>query len=132
MNIKDFKPRQTAYLMNFHGRSFDYYTIAIEEVNVVSVGKKYVKIKYPCSSFEGAFYQRDDRDSYLVEKVDCGVANYLFQSRMAANEYIEGKEIFKWINREVQYINENKYNIEQLREIKRILENPKKINYIPR
>lgn len=125
MNIKDFKPGQTAYLMNFHGRSFNNNTTTIEEVNVMSIGRKYVKIKYLSGCFECAFYQRDERTSYLVEKVPCGVANYLFQSRIMVDEYRESKEILKWIYGELQYINENKYSVEQLREIKRILESPK-------
>lgn len=124
MNIKDFKVGQTAYLMNFHDRQLNENTTTIDEVSVVSVGKKYVKAKYQ-NNCEKSFYQRDENDDYLVEKVMCGNENYLFLSLTAADEYKERKELSRWISNKTQYMRGTQYSIEQLREIKRILENPK-------
>lgn len=125
MNIKDFKVGDTAYLMNFHGRSLNENTTTIDEVNVVSVGKKYVKIKHSKLSYEYSFFQWDIDDPYLIEKVECGTKNYLFRTRQAIDEYKECKELSKWIYDKMKYIRENQYSVEQFREIKRILENPK-------
>lgn len=125
MNIKDFKVGQTAYLMNFHDRQPNENTTTIDEVNVVSVGKKYVKVKRFDLGCEYSFFQWDINDSYLTEKVECGTKNYLFCTRQAIDEYKERKELSRWIYNEVQYIRENQYSVEQFREIKRILENPK-------
>lgn len=56
MNIKDFKVGQLAYLMNFHNRQPSENTTTIDEVNIVSVGKKYVKIKYFNRGYEYSFF----------------------------------------------------------------------------
>ena len=125
MTIKDFKVGQIAYLMNFHDRQPNENTTTIDKVNVVSVGKKYVKVKYPRANCNKTFYQRDEKDSYLVEKTTCGTANHLFQSQIAIDEFKERKELVQWIFNKIYCIKANQYNIEQFREIKRILENPK-------
>ena len=126
MAIKDFEVGETAYLMNFHGRMPNENTTTIDEVVVTSVGKKYVKVKYPKFSYEDSFYHWDIDDPYLTEKAGCGTKNYLFCSRQAIDKYKERKELSRWIYNKVQYIKENQYSVEQFREIKRILENPKK------
>lgn len=126
MNIKDFKVGQTAYLMNFHDKQSNKDTTTIDEVNVVSVGKKYVKVKRFDFGYEYSFFQWEINDSYLTEKKDYGGKNYLFRTQQDIDEYKERKELLKWIYNKVQRIKENQYSVEQFREIKRILENPKK------
>lgn len=68
MNIKDFKVGETAYLMNFHDRQPNENITTIDEVNVVSVGKKYVKVRRFDFGYEYSFFQWDINDSYLTEK----------------------------------------------------------------
>lgn len=125
MNIKDFKVGETAYLMNFHDRLLNENTTIIDDVVVSSIGRKYVKVKYPKSNYDISFYKADEVNSYLTEKKDYGTLNYLFQSKQDINEYRERKELARWISNNAQYLRENQYSIEQLREIKRILENSK-------
>lgn len=104
MDIKDFKVGETAYLMNFHGRMPNENTTTIDEVVVTSVGKKYVKVKYPKFNYNTGFFQRNPEDCHLVEKVTCGQENYLFHTKEDIDEYKKRKELSKWICDKVQYI----------------------------
>lgn len=125
MNIKDFKVGETVYLMNFHGRTQIRNEDTIDEVIVVSIGKKYVKVRYPYANYNITFNQRDESESYFVEKITYGVANYLFHTQQDIDEYRERKELARWICSKTQYLRENQYNLKQFREIKRILEKSK-------
>lgn len=95
ISARDFKVGDTAYLMNFHGiTQHNESNTTIDEVKIVYVGNKYVKVQYPYGGDSIPFYRMEDNDSpclFLVEKKDRGENNYLFKTQQYIKEFQERK-----------------------------------------
>lgn len=80
MNIKDFKPGQTAFiLIRKRGRETQYL---VNQCKVISVGRKYVKVApkgnllYPVE-----YYLHEKTDDHLTEKKGLGRVHVLVPDR---------------------------------------------------
>ena len=121
VSVKDFKPGQTAYILTRkRGRTQEHF---VSQCIVVSVGRKYVKTaKQESSSITSDFYNLRGDDDYLSEVDYCNTGRRLFPTQQAAIEDIE-KDILKdWISKATQHSSMEKYTVQQLREVKEILE----------
>lgn len=120
LSVKNFKPGQTAYILTRkRGRTQEHF---VSQCVVVSVGRKYVKTaKQESSSITSDFYNLRGDDDYLSEA--CGVSERrLFPTQQAALEDIEKDMLKDWISKAAQYSSMEKYTVQQLREVKEILE----------
>ena len=120
VSVKDFKPGQTAYILTRkRGRTQEHF---VSQCVVVSVGRKYVKTaKQESSSITSDFYNLRGDDDYLSEAY--GVSERrLFPTQQAALEDIEKDMLKDWISKATQYSSMEKYTVQQLREVKEILE----------
>ena len=115
MQIKDFKKGQTAYILNLHkGRNTEP---TIHETTVKSVGRTYVTTE------RGTRYRSSD-DAYSLDEAPDrnGYQRHtnLYPTRDAADAIIEREALRIWFMRAGSHAHE--YSLEQLREVKRILE----------
>ena len=118
MTIKKFEAGQTAYLLgnSRHESNKD----GVAEVKVISVGRKYVAIS---GSREPKFKDTAESKPYLIEHSERGAPRMLFPSRKAVDEYLEREELKSWVREAAGWDKIDRYTIEQLREVKRILAN---------
>lgn len=114
MNIKDFKIGQKVYICKMN-RGYNRPP-EITERTVKKIGRKYLALE---GAWEEKFYSADYFHEGLIESVECGDKDYLFPSRVAAEEYIEKENLERWLSCLSAY---GKYSLEQLREVKKILE----------
>lgn len=126
MRIKDFTPGQTVYaLRQEKGKTTEYF---LKRYKVTSVGRKYVKAapeggEYAVGRFTTEFYDPDGGTrNYLVENKDWGNRMRLFLTEEAANEEIEADMLKPQIRRMIESYRLNDYTVEQLRAVKKILE----------
>ena len=121
MTIKDFKQGNTAYSLRESYNAGAKYRI--DEYVVISVGRKYVKaspkgiLNYPRE-----FYLDNIADEYLYENKDWGYREMLFLTKEAAEGYIEKEALLLWFRNTTYILRDDKYSLEQLREVKKILE----------
>lgn len=120
-SVKDFKPGQTAYILTRkRGRTQEHF---VSQCIVVSVGRKYVKTaKQESSSITSDFYNLRGDDDYLSEVDYCNTGRRLFPTQQAAIEDIEKDMLKDWISKATQHSSMEKYTVQQLREVKEILE----------
>ena len=120
MGIKDFTVGQTAYFSDRRIRSKDGEPL--REVTVTKIGRKYVTVKsgWQERQFEPAYTKRADR--YLVEKVDIGTGGRLYKTREAYEEQRELESMRDWLHKAAGWDLVNEYTLEQLREVRSILE----------
>ena len=124
MNIKDFHVGDEVITVT---NERDYVnggrkdTIRIEKV--ISVGRKYVQVtRFQNENFIDKFFAENYFPHGLVEVVNVGSPAYLFKSMEDYNNYLEYQELLRYITREASY-KFKKLSLEQLRAIKRIIEN---------
>lgn len=121
VSVKDFKPGQTAYILTRkRGRTQEHF---VSQCIVVSVGRKYVKtVKQESSNITSDFYNLRGNDDYLSEADYCNTGRRLFPTQQAAIEDIEKDMLKDWISKATQHSSMEKYTVQQLRQVKEILE----------
>lgn len=127
MNIKDFKVGQTVFV-ELRGNASRGKTTeeCIEEWKITSVGRKYIKAGRPserCGILNETTFERKDEYGNFVEKTDCCVDYMLYATRKEIEDKQEKSRLFKEISTVFrEYGINNKLTLEQLRKIKRILD----------
>lgn len=113
MNIKEFVVGETVYILTLNtGRNIEPTT---RESKVKSVGRKYVTIEND-SRYEECTYLTN----CLVEDKEWGERDYIFKTKLNAEEYIEKMNLETWLNNVSRRIRKN-FTLEQLRKVKEIL-----------
>lgn len=112
--LDKFKNHKTAYLLTRNGLIPEYENIS--EVDIASVGRKYVTI------INGVkFAESEHERNYLVEQVNCGWPSYLFAVKRDALDYVEKRRIVAWLGKSENLLND--MSLESLRRVKSIIEN---------
>lgn len=112
MNIKDFKPRQEAYIVNLHtGRN---EPPSIHQTKADTVGRKYVTTGY-----YGKRYKTSSVPYGLIEQNVWGETTYLCPDREKAQMVIEHEDLRLWLYKAAAHGNE--YTLDQLKQVKEIL-----------
>ena len=119
MTIKDFKVGQTAFVVEVKFCFTQQDRFSTTEAEVVKVGRKYATISGNCIA---QFKEACESRPYLVEHKECGSPQLLFPSREAMDDYIESEELKVWVRSAVGWDKIDHYTLEQLREVKKILE----------
>ena len=118
MDIKSFKPRQTVYIVGDARRPRDKFSAVKAEV--AKVGRKYVTIS---GRWGERFREAHNRDMpYLIEETEYGSPRLLFPSEDAVREYQEREELKEWVRVAAGWDKIGRYTLEQLRDVKKILE----------
>ena len=123
MNINDFHKGDKAYLLNFHSRNTKLENADIEEVFVISVGRKFVYVSKNADADKNdwsvtVFAEKDHTQGCLVENKDWGTPNLLFRSKQDIADYQEQERLTVWLKSAVS----KRYTLEQLRKVQEILE----------
>lgn len=119
ITIKDFKTGESAFIVNMNlGRKADP---SITETVVTSVGRVYV------TTGSGRRFMESTSDECLEEKVSFGSSDLLFNSKIAAEEYIEKEGLELWLGC-ISVDGAKRYTLQQLRTVKNILEPEKSDN----
>ena len=121
MTINDFKPGQVVFVIGEKRRngSSEYET---RKRVVKTVGRKYIRVSPEGGGYTEEYFQVDEEDNYLTEKEKWNNHKLLFTTEEEITDYLE-KEMQKiWINEHVDRYKLDKYSLDQLREIRRILE----------
>lgn len=122
MTIKEFHVGQTVFLMGERRGLKTQYTTT--QATVAKVGRKYVTIN---DAWGRQFGETSDHRPYLREHKDNGTPLMLFHSQEAVDTYIEHEELKKWVREAADWSKIDRYSLEQLREVKRILEQSAKV-----
>lgn len=131
VNIKDFKVGQEVYIQQREGNLAEY-----EKYVVVKVGRKFV---YVCpeeymgkSDYEYmwiSFKKPNYTELYLEENCEYGWKRRLFPTAKAKNEFVEERELIMWLSGIVlNELRQEKYTLDQLRRVKRVLTDTDKNN----
>ena len=89
---------------------------------VEKVGSKYVYVKSNNRCYSEKFFQRDEKDDFLMEYTDYGDRKLLFLTKEAAFDYVERRRIFDGLQYAFYYSGDyDRFTIEQLREVQKIL-----------
>jgi len=123
INIKDFKPGQTAYRMfEKRDRIKKDWEICITPVIVKSVGRKYVRID---NNGEEAYQSMGFFPDGLVESRDWGNRSYLFTTKEAIDRFVEKRDLLDWFRSNFCELTDRqrcaRYSIEELRAAKEAL-----------
>lgn len=118
--LDKFKNQKTAYLLKFTGTGHvpEYENIC--EVDIISVGRKYVTI-----TNDVKFAEPEREENYLKERVNCGWSRYLFATKQDALDYVEKRQLVAWFARSKSLLGD--VSLESLRRIKSIIESDLKI-----
>lgn len=112
--LDKFKNQKTAYLLKITAYMPEYENIS--EVDIVSVGRKYVTI-----ANDVKFAESERERDYLVEQVNCGWSSYLFTTKQDALNYVEKRQLVTWLAKFTRHFND--VSLDGLRRIKSIIEN---------
>lgn len=112
--LEKFKNYKTAYLLKITGHVPEYKNIS--EVDIVSVGRKYVTVINDVK-----FAEPEHEENYLKEQTNCGWSRYLFAERQDALDYIEKKRTIAWLVKSGSLLND--VSLESLKRVKSIIEN---------
>lgn len=121
--IEKFKNHKTTYLLKITGYVPEYKNIS--EVNIVSVGRKYVTV-----ANNAKFAELEHEENYLKEQTNCGWPRYLFAEKQDALDYVEKKQLAAWLTNFVNFKNDTSLKslkCETLRRVKSIIENDLKV-----
>lgn len=121
--IEKFKNHKTAYLLKITGYVPEYKNIS--EVNIVSVGRKYVTV-----ANNAKFAELEHEENYLKEQTNCGWPRYLFAEKQDALDYVEKKQLAAWLTNFVNFKNDTSLKslkCKTLRRVKSIIENDLKV-----
>lgn len=111
--LDKFKNQKTAYLLKITGHVPEHENI--REVDIVSVGRKYVTI-----ANDVKFAEPEHERDYLVERVNCGWSRYLFATKQDALDYVEKRQIVAWLAKSKNLFSD--MSLESLRWVKSIIE----------
>lgn len=117
--LDKFKNHKTAYLLTRNGLIPEYENIS--EVDIISVGRKYVTITNNVK-----FTELEHEENYLKEQTNCGWSRYLFAEKQDALDYVEKKQLAAWLTNFVTFENDTSLKslkCETLRRVKSIIEN---------
>lgn len=117
MDIKSFKVGQTVYILGDGRREMSKSLATAAEV--AKVGTKYVTIN---DRYETKFKGTSEIRPYLVEHKDYGVPRFLFPSSESVDEYCEREELKRLVMKAAGWDMIDRYSLDQLRAVKRILE----------
>ncbi|MEE5994172.1 MAG: hypothetical protein V3G42_13210 [Oscillospiraceae bacterium] len=97
------------------------------EMYVLTVGKKYVHVIGCPESvteilFERTDYGTQNAENFLKEHTSIGKRRLLFLTKQALEEYLEFQELEKWLFTVHHKLLMHPYSLQQLRTIKKILE----------
>lgn len=113
MNIKEFMVGETIYILTLNkGRNVEPTT---RESKVKSVGRKYVTTQN-----DSRYQECEYLTNGLVEDKEWGERDYIFKTKLDAEEYIEKLNLETWLNNVTRRIRNN-FTLEQLRKVKEIL-----------
>lgn len=118
MDIKNFHTGQIAFLDSGRNRKGEAYPLT--EVTVTKVGRKYVTVKRGWGEYQ--FCSTRTTDKYLIEKTDYGSADRLYALREDCEEQRELERLRDWMRKAGSWEAVGKYTLEQLREVKTIIE----------
>lgn len=118
ITIKDFKMGGPAFIVNMKLGKKE--APSITETMVAGIGRVYV------TTTTGRRFMEGTHEECLTEKVSFGTSDLLFNSRMAAEEYIEKNGLELWLGC-ISVEGSKRYTLQQLRTVKNILE-PEKLN----
>ena len=122
MTIKCFKVGQAVVIAGDGGAARASRKGRTEAV-VTKVGRKYVTVMPVGGGYETKYREGDsERLVYLIEETDIGSPRLLLPSVRAADAYYEAEELRLWLVRAAGWDGVHRYSLEQLREVKRILE----------
>lgn len=116
--LNKFKNQKTAYLLKMTGHVPEYENI--HEVDIISVGRKYVTI-----TNDVKFVEPEHKENYLKERVNCGWSRYLFATKQDALDYVEKRQIVAWLAKSKSLLGD--VSLESLRRVKSIIEGDLKI-----
>lgn len=124
MNIKDFKVGQTVYV-ELTGNASRGKTAeqCIEEWEIVSVGRKYVKANEIGKTWKDATFEQRESDGRFVQKTNYSPDYILYLTRQEIEDKHEKTRLYQEISEVFRgYGESKKLTLEQLRKIKGILE----------
>lgn len=116
LNLTDFKKSNTAYILvrhNGHCHKGIPILPEIKEIEVLSVGKKYVTVS------NGKKFKRQGDIEGLIEHSEFGELGELFTTRAAAENEIERDRLMKEIRQNMRFM--FKLTTEELKEINEML-----------
>ncbi len=120
MTIKDFVAGQTVYIVGGGIKARNgLYTVKAE---VAKVGRKYVTIS---GRWGEKFKETHESRPYLIEQTEYGSPCFLFPSEDAVYQYREREELKEWVRTAAGWDRIDSYSLEQLRAVKKILEEDK-------
>lgn len=111
--LDKFKNQKTAYLLKITACMPEYENIS--EVDVVSVGRKYVTI-----TNDVKFAEPEREENYLKERANCGWSRYLFATKRDALDYVEKRQLVAWLVKSKNLFSD--MSLESLRRVKSIIE----------
>lgn len=117
MEIRDFSKGQTVFVLGERVRTRG--ELSTRRSWVEKVGRKYVTIG---GLWGGRFKETSESIPYLVEQTEYGSPRFLFPSEQAFNEYKEREELKEWVRKTAGWDKINRYTLDQLRAVKKILE----------
>ena len=97
--IRKVQNHKTAYLLRITGYVPEYKNIS--EVNIASVGRKYVTV-----ANNAKFAELEHEENYLKEQTNCGWSRYLFAEKQDALDYVEKKQLAAWLTNFVNFKND--------------------------
>lgn len=115
--IEKFKNQKTAYLLKAIGYVPEYKDIC--EVDIVSVGRKYVTIANIANNAK--FAEPEHEENYLEEWANCGWPRLLFATKQDALNYVEKRQLVAWFMKSKGLLND--VSLESLKRVKNIIEN---------
>lgn len=113
ITIKDFKMGGPAFIVNMNLGKKE--APSITETMVAGIGRVYV------TTTTGRRFMEGTHEECLTEKVSFGTSDLLFNSRTAAEEYIEKNGLELWLGC-ISVDGAKRYTLQQLRAVKNILE----------
>lgn len=114
--LEKFKNQKTAYLLKAIGYVPEYKDIC--EVDIVSVGRKYVTI---ANNAKFAEPEHEHEENYLKEWANCGWLRLLFATKQDALNYVEKRQLVAWFMKSKGLLND--VSLESLKRVKSIIEN---------
>lgn len=122
MTIKGFKVGQTVVIAGDGGVARASRKGRAEAV-VTKVGRKYVSAMPADGGYETKYREpENERCGYLIEQTEIGSPRLLLPSIHAADVYYETEELRRWLITAAGWGSVHRYSLEQLREVKKILE----------
>lgn len=125
IKLSDFKVGQKCYVeLNNNAKRGKNSEEIIEEWEVVSIGRKYITAKEVGTRYEVKFGLHNSSYDGLMQVTEYTPDYILYPNKKIIEEKFEKEDLIEYIKNCFSYYSsyKDKYSIEQLREIKRILD----------